>query len=145
MKEPAHFVRRGLFNVLNGNITYDGSNVPVYNTVPDDTSFPYIIIYSVSTNQIEDNRTNYIADVSTRIEVVTRFASGDGGQLQANQIINSISQLVILKSGLLNLTSDNFNVYSQVNEGITYLTEDEPDNTYYRGIISLSIKLEQTS
>ena len=143
MKEPAHFVRRGLLNVLNGNITYDGSNVPVYNAVPSNANYPYIVIYSVSTNQIEDNISNYIADVSTRLEVVTRFADGDGGQLQANQIINSISQLVILKSGLMNLNSDGFNVYSQINEGITYLTEDAPDHTYYRGIISLSVKLEQ--
>jgi hypothetical protein len=60
----------------------------------------------VTTNQIEDNRDNYIADVSTRLEVVTRFADGDGGQLQANEIINSITQLVVLKSGLLNLNSD---------------------------------------
>lgn len=143
MKEPAQYVRRGLYNVLNGNITYDGSNVPIYNTVPVNASYPYIVIYSVTTNQIEDNRDNYIADVSTRLEVVTRFADGDGGQLQANEIINSITQLVVLKSGLLNLNSDGFNVYSQVNEGITYLTEDAPDHTYYRGIISLSIKLEQ--
>jgi hypothetical protein len=143
MKEPAQYVRRGLYNVLNGNITYDGSNVSIYNTVPVNATYPYIIIYSVTTNQIEDNRDNYIADVSTRLEVVTRFADGDGGQLQANEIINSITQLVVLKSGLLNLNSDGFNVYSQVNEGITYLTEDAPDHTYYRGIISLSIKLEQ--
>jgi hypothetical protein len=143
MKEPAQYVRRGLYNVLNGNITYDGSNVSIYNTVPINASYPYIVIYSVTTNQIEDNRDNYIADVSTRLEVVTRFADGDGGQLQANEIINSITQLVVLKSGLLNLNSDGFNVYSQVNEGITYLTEDAPDHTYYRGIISLSIKLEQ--
>jgi len=143
MKDPAQYVRRGLYNVLNGNITYDGSNVPIYNTIPVNATYPYIIIYSVTTNQIEDNRDNYIADVSTRLEVVTRFADGDGGQLQANEIINSISQLVVLKSGLLNLNSDGFNVYSQVNEGITYLTEDAPDHTYYRGILSLSVKLEQ--
>tara|TARA_R100001163_G_C5044024_1_gene181597 strand:+ start:548 stop:982 length:435 start_codon:yes stop_codon:yes gene_type:complete len=143
MKEPAHFVRRGLYNVLNNNITYGGSAVPVYNTVPNNSTYPYIIIYSTSTNQIEDNISNYIADVSTRIEVVTRFADSDGGQLQANQIINSISQLVILKSGLMNLNSDGFNVYSQINEGITYLTEDAADHTYYRGIITLSVKLEQ--
>lgn len=143
MKEPAHFVRKGLFNVLNGNISYNGSNVPVYNVVPDGQSYPYIIIYSVSTNQIEDNISNYISDVVTRIEVVTRFADSDGGQLQANQIINSISQLVIKKASLLDLTSDGFNVYSQVNEGINYVTEDLLDNTYYRGVISLSVKLEQ--
>ena len=143
MKDPAQYVRRGLYNVLNGNITYNGSNVPIYNTVPVNASYPYIIIYSVTTNQIEDNRDNYIADVSTRLEVVTRFAGSDGGQLQANEIINSISQLVVLKSGLLNLNSDGFNIYSQVNEGITYLTEDAPDHTYYRGILLLSVKLEQ--
>ena len=43
----------------------------------------------------------------------------------------------------MNLNSDGFNVYSQINEGITYLTEDAADHTYYRGIITLSVKLEQ--
>lgn len=143
MKDPSFVVRKGLFDVLNGNISYDGSNVPVYNVVPDNADYPYIIIYSVSTDQIEDNKTNYIIDVDTRLEVVTRFSSSSGGQLQANKIINSITQLIILKTGLLNLSSDNFNVYSQTNNGISYLTEDLPDHTYYRGVLSMSVKLEQ--
>lgn len=143
MKDPSFVVRKGLFDVLNGNISYDGSNVPVYNVVPDNADYPYIIIYSVSTDQIEDNKTNYIIDVDTRLEVVTRFSSSSGGQLQANKIINSITQLIILKTGLLDLSSDNFNVYSQTNNGISYLTEDLPDHTYYRGVLSMSVKLEQ--
>lgn len=143
MKDPSFVVRKGLFDVLNGNISYDGSNVPVYNVVPDDADYPYIIIYSVSTDQIEDNKSNYIIDVDTRLEVVTRFSSSSGGQLQANKIINSITQLIILKTGLLDLSSNNFNVYSQTNNGISYLTEDLPDHTYYRGVLSMSVKLEQ--
>ena len=143
MKDPSFVVRKGLFDVLNGNISYDGSNVPVYNVVPDNADYPYIIIYSVSTDQIEDNKSNYIIDVDTRLEVVTRFSSSSGGQLQANKIINSITQLIILKTGLLDLSSDNFNVYSQTNNGISYLTEDLPDHTYYRGVLSMSVKLEQ--
>tara|TARA_R110000765_G_scaffold420137_1_gene524887 strand:- start:205 stop:639 length:435 start_codon:yes stop_codon:yes gene_type:complete len=143
MKDPSFIVRKGLFDVLNGNISYDSSNVPVYNVVPDNATYPYIVIYSVSTNQIENNQTNYISGVDTTLEVVTRFSSSSGGQLQSNKIINSIAQLIILKSGLLDLSSDNFNVYSQTNEGITYLTEDLPDHTYYRGVLSMSVKLEQ--
>jgi hypothetical protein len=143
MKDPAFIVRKGLFDILNGNISYDGTNVPVYNVVPNDASYPYIIIYSVSTGQIEDNKTKFISDVETRLEVVTRFSASSGGQLQANKIINSISQLIILKSGLLDLSSDSFNVYSQTNNGITYLTEDLPDHTYYRGVLEMSVKLEQ--
>ena len=45
MKDPAFIVRKGLFDILNGNISYDGTNVPVYNVVPNDASYPYIIIY----------------------------------------------------------------------------------------------------
>ena len=141
MKDPSFIVRKGLFDVLNGNISYDSSNVPVYNVVPDNATYPYIVIYSVSTNQIENNQTNYISGVDTTLEVVTRFSSSSGGQLQSNKIINSIAQLIILKSGLLDLSSDNFNVYSQTNEGITYLTEDLPDHTYYRGVVQKKIVL----
>ena len=143
MKDPSFIVRKGLFDILNGNITYDSSNVPVYNVVPDNATYQYIIIYSVSSSNIADNKEHYITDIETRLEVVTRFSSSSGGQLQANKIINSITQLIILKSGLLDLSSDNFNVYSQTNNGISYLTEDLPDHTYYRGVLSMSVKLEQ--
>ena len=75
MKDATKFIRAKIITALNGNVSYGGSNVPVYNRVPSDATFPYIRVYSVSTSQIDDNTSKYNADIITRIEVITRFVA----------------------------------------------------------------------
>ena len=43
----------------------------------------------------------------------------------------------------IDLTSDGFNVYTSVNEGVNYLQDDLTDHTYFRAIIEISNKIEQ--
>ena len=62
MKDPSHLIRKEVYDALNGNITLDGSALPVYNVVPDNGSIPYIYIYSVSNENTEDNKSNYISN-----------------------------------------------------------------------------------
>ena len=56
MKEPIRFIRQKIFTLLNGNVSYGGSNVPVYNRVPSTQSEPYIIVYSADTTQTNQNQ-----------------------------------------------------------------------------------------
>jgi hypothetical protein len=42
MKDASHFIRKEVYDALNGNITLNSSNVPVYNVVPSSASEPYI-------------------------------------------------------------------------------------------------------
>lgn len=57
MKDATRFIRLKAITALSGNVSHGGSNVPVYNRVPSDATYPYIRIYSVSTSQIDDNQT----------------------------------------------------------------------------------------
>jgi len=146
MKDATKYIRAKIITALNGNVSYDGSNVSVYNRVPSDATFPYIRVYSVSTSQIDDNRSKYNADIITRIEVITRFVADSGGDLQMNDIMNDVLELLVSKtSSAFDLSSDNFNVYSTTNQGISYLQEDTVDHTYFRAILELSNKIEQVS
>ena len=112
--------------------------------MPSSTVYPYIRVYGLSTNAIDDNQSKYNVECITRIEVVTRFESDSGGDLNANTIMNDIINLLITKNqSAFNLASDNFNCYAVENSGITYLQEDLSDHTYFRAILELSNKVEQ--
>ena len=146
MKDATKFIRAKIITALDGNVSYGGSNVPVYNRVPSDATFPYIRVYSVSTSQINDNITAYNTEVITRLEVITRFPGDSGGDLQMNDIMNDIMELLISKtSSAFDLSSDNFKVYSTTNEGVSSVQEDTVDHTYFRAILELGNKIEQTS
>ena len=144
MKDAIRFVRKAIITKLTGNVTIDGSAVSVYNRGPTDASYPFIKVYSVSTDETDQNQTSFTTETITRIECVTRFSSNDGGELDVNIMVEQcLEQLRTRSANYINLVSDGFNVYTSINEGVKYLEDDLSDFTYYRAIIELSNKIEQ--
>lgn len=146
MTEAIHFIRKAIITRLTDAITVSGSYVPVYNRVPNDASEPYMRVYSVDSNEVDQNSDKFMLECTTRIEVVTSFIADDGGELQANQIASEILTLIRTRSGsYFDLSTDGFNVYTCTNEGTSYLYEDGVEKTYFRAILTISNKVEQTS
>ncbi len=146
MNEAIHHIRAKIFTVLNGNITLNGSNVDVYNRVPSNASHPYIWIYSLSTNEVNQNASKFNLECITRIECTTRFDADTGGDLDSNLLVNSVVSLLRTRSaGYFDLSSSNFKVYTSEVVSINYLQDDAGDHTYIKGIIELSNKVEQTN
>jgi len=144
MREVIHRVRKAYIDKLNGAVLLRGATVPIYNRIPSDASFPYIRIYSVSNDETDQNQTNYITEVITRLEVVTRFTGDSGGELDSNLITDEILQLVRTRSAnYINLDEEGFNVYTSQIESINYLEEDASDYTYFRVVIEVSNRIEQ--
>jgi hypothetical protein len=144
MNEALHHIRKKIYNLLDGGVTLRSESVPVYNRVPTNSAYPYIRIYSVSTNEIDQNASNFNLQCITRIECVTRFNGDQGGDLDANLLVNSCLSLLRTRSaGYFDLTSDGFKVYTSTVESVNYVQEDENDHTYFMGIIELSNRVEQ--
>jgi len=144
MKDPIRFVRKAIITALNGNISYGGSNVPIYGRVPSDATYPFVRVYSLSSGETNQNRDSFNSEVITRIEVVTRFQSDNGGELQCNAIISDCLELLRTRSSeYFDLSDDDFNVYTSQNEGIQYIEQDLSDHTYFRAILELSNKIQQ--
>ncbi len=143
MKDASHFIRKEVYDALNGNITLNSANVPIYNVVPSSASNPYILITSIS-NIIGDNiKDTYLNVISTQVEVVTAFDTNTGGQLDANLAMNQITQLLVSRNTFFDLSSDSFKCISAQNDGITYITEDTETETIYRGILTFTNQVEQ--
>jgi len=144
MLESIHFVRKAIITALTSNVTIDSANVPVYGRVPNNASFPYIRVYSVSNNEVDQNQTQYNMETITRIECIARYISDDGGEYDVNSMVSQCLNLLRTRSsGYIDLSSDGFTVYTSENAGVTYLEEDMSDHTYYRGIIELSNRITQ--
>jgi hypothetical protein len=144
MREVIHRIRKAIIDALTGNVELRGSAIPIYGRVPTDARYPFVRIYSVSNDEIDQNQTSYNMEVITRIEVVTRFESDSGGELDCNLIVDECLSLLRTRSaGYFDLTEQGFNVYTSVNEGIKYLEDDFSDHTYFRAIIELSNRVQQ--
>lgn len=144
MKEVIHRIRKALLDKLAGNIVLRGATVPIYNRIPSDATYPFIRIYSVSNDEINQNQTSYLTETITRLEVITRFSGDNGGELDSNLITDEILKIVRTRSAdYIDLDEQGFNVFSSTVAGINYLTEDSDDYTYFRTIIELSNKVQQ--
>lgn len=146
MKEPMHYVRKGLYDALADSVSVDGSYIVTYNRIPTNKSYPYIHIYSLSTNEIDQNGSTFNTEVITRIECVTRFIGDNGGDLLANKIVSSVINLLRTRSsGYPDLSNYNLKIYTSTINNINYVQEDEDDHTYIKGIIELSNKVMETN
>ena len=144
MLEAIHYVRKAIIAKLNGNVTIDGSIVPIYGRVPTNATYPFIRVYSLSNDETDQNQTSFTTETITRVECVTRFASDDGGELDSNLMVSKCLELLRTRSAnYIDLSANGFNVYTSVNEGVKYLQDDLSDFTYFRAIIEISNKIEQ--
>ena len=144
MREVIHRIRKAIIDKLNGSVELRGSQIPIYGRVPTDATYPFVRVYSVSNNEVDQNQSTYNMEVITRIEVVTRFESDSGGELDCNLIVDECLSLLRTRSAdYFNLSEQGFNVYTSENEGISYLEDDFTDHTYLRAIIELSNRVEQ--
>ncbi len=144
MYESIQFIRKAIIDRLTGQITIGSTVLPVFNRVPSSSTFPYIYVYSLDSRETDFNAGSFINQTTTRIEVVTRFQGDSGGELQANQAVSQILNLIRTRSqGYFDLSADGFNVFTCVNEGVTYLTDEDADFTYFRAILEVSNKIQQ--
>jgi len=144
MNEILHHIRKAFIDRLSGNLSVGGTSVSVYNVIPRNASYPLVRIYSVANNEIDLNRSAFNLEGQLRLEVITRFDGNSGGELQCNQIVDSIlNQIRTRSAGYIDLSAQGFNVYGITNEGVNYLEDDFDDHTYFRAIININVKCEK--
>ena len=143
MKDASHFIRKQVFDAINGNITLNSANVPVYNVVPSSATTPYILITSVSNSISEDIKDTSLNEIITDVEIVTAFDTNTGGQLDANLAMNQITQLLVDRTSFFNMASNNFKCISAQSNGVAYISTDTDTETIYRGILTLSNLVEE--
>lgn len=94
MRDPAIHIQTKYFQLLNGNITYGGQVVPVYDNVPKNATYPYIQIGS-KTDVARSTKTYFGNEVTQGLSIVSRFdASSIGSRMPMYSISNDVQEII---------------------------------------------------
>jgi len=138
MKDLGLTLRTAYYERLNGAITLNGSDVPIYDSVsvPADTVEPYILLTDfVSTEIGEGSKQTYGQNCFFSLEVVTKFPNAVGGKDDADSLVNQILTLVRTRqAGYFDLSPD-FNLVSVVLDATQTIQELASDGMIVRRLI----------
>ncbi len=141
MKFPGSQVVSAYKAALNGNVSYQLTNVPVYSWVPSDKTPPYIYIsdFTDFTDFQGTCKDSFGHNTTTLLEIVTAF-DGDTGTMKA---VNEISDLVIRIIGDgLTLVADFQDVISNV-DSFNIITEPVDDQVIIRGLLRMRNEIKE--
>ena len=142
MREAFHHIRKKFIDALDGNVTVNSANVPIFNRVPSTQSTPFIRVYSHLMEEIDQNRSSFNTELITKIECITSFEGDDGGEYQLNQIVDQVLEIIRTRSNV-DLSTENFNVYTTTIDRVRYLEDYEEFTTYFRAIIEVSNRIQK--
>lgn len=124
--EVSKAIRTGYYTALNGNVSVNGQNVPVYDVfaLPEGASYPYILLSSqTSTQRVTKGCKVY--DATIVIDIVT----GDLnmiGRSQSEDIAEQVENLVNTTD--INITANGYKIGDTNREGDT---DDSNKNGQY--------------
>lgn len=144
MKIVSHYAKKYTIAALNGNITYNASNVPVYGDIPSTANAPYITIYTVSQSDIDQNDSDYSFDADLRLEVVTSFGRGIQDSSVSEQIMSSALELLMpTPQSVLDMSADSLVNYRIELLGSNVVKEEYPDKIYVRYIADIGYSIQE--
>lgn len=130
MNIPSKLLQQAYFTALNGQISYSGSVVPVYDVVPPKTNYPYIVLGSQSLAEDRFNNDKRITSVVMDVDVVTGFDGSFGGKSQAYDISDSVVNRIRKTPGNY-LSLSGFFIITAVLENSFILQEQNETHTLY--------------
>lgn len=150
MKDPSLALRNGIYTALNGNINSfksDGTtvNTPVYDKVPKDATFPYIVIDNIEfVDEPSDNNT-FVSEYLVDLDIVTGFSEGAGGNKPAMTATDNVLQTIRPRNqrNYMDLSDDGFNIITIRVDSIIPLREADETHDIYRRIIRLRFLIDE--
>lgn len=142
MLDCANNVRAIYVSLLNGNLTYNGKDVPVYGQTPFRTTPQnYVVIGNI--NEISDNTNHSFSnDVEVVIDIFSeQYRVYDNAAVDniASQILN----ILIPDTGIDGFTDAYFIVYPMARTSSRYLPIQNEQNFIARKIITISNLVNQ--
>jgi len=136
MNDPGEALRKGYYTALNGNITVNSANVPVYDRVPNNIGYPFIKLSTQTTTDISD-KTAFMTNNTIVIDIVTGYDGNDGGKADSDDIANQVLGLIRTRSsGYIDLTADGFNIVTTTLDSSNTIEENKDTHYIYRRVLT---------
>ena len=142
MFDCSNNVRTAYISALNGNITYNGINVPVYGQIPFVTTPKnYIVIGDITetsdnNNQMFNNIVNVVIDIFSEQYRINDLSIVDN---ISNQVLN----ILIPDTAINGIEDSNFTIYPMSRASSRYLSLQNEQNFIARKIITINNLVNQ--
>jgi uncharacterized protein YoxC len=142
MKDCSNNIRTAYLNKLNGNITYNGKNVPVYG----DDSFKtppqnYVIIGDIIESAQNTNQ-SFTSNVDVTIDIFSQqYMKRDNAIV--DDIANQILTLLIPTTGIADIGDASFQIHAMARTSSRYLAIDTGNNYIARKILIINNLVNQ--
>ena len=141
MNLPNKALQTAYYQALNGNISFGGSNVPVYDIVPKDADYPFIVF--VSQNTIEDvTKDDFGTEIVFELDVVTGFEGSFGGKSQAYDISNDVVEAIRTRTANY-LSLSGFTMITTTLDSSLILQEDYENYVLYINKLRFRHKIQE--
>lgn len=152
MKNPADELQTAIYTALNGQITFDGSTVPVYDKTPNrpwNTAKTYDVWVQIDTpvmTPFAGTKDRFISNFVANINILALYEpnSNAGGQKVVNLISDQIMSLLIQRGGST-LSLNNFTIIAQQLQDFTPIEGIEQDYAYFGGNVRINYIIEQNA
>ncbi len=137
MKDCSNNVRTIYVNALNGNLSYNGKDVPVYGQTPFRTTPQnYVVISSITETAVNTNH-NFGNEVDVVVDIFSeQYRIYDNSVVDniAGQILN----ILIPDPGVNGFSDTDFEVFPMARINSSYLPLQNGDNFVARKLITIS-------
>ena len=136
-------IRKGVFDRINTEFDYQRVNgltsaPPITQNPTRKTAEPYIYVYSVDSNEIDNTKTSTAREYAIYVDICTRYNSYGGGQRQVNRMVDEVVR-ALRNGGYPNLSSVGYSIYNLTIGEIRDFTFKERGANYYKAIVEVYV------
>ena len=142
MKDVKSSLQTAYYSLLNGNISYSGNDVPVYDVenVPQDPVYPHILITDYT--QIDDSdKSSFGEEITVDLEVIDRSIQR-ASRAGVFSVVSQIKQIIRARPEALSATG--WNIFNTIlDTEITIPKEFDGTYTYFGSRITFRHSIEE--
>ena len=142
MKDCSNNVRTIYVNALNGNITWNGRNVPVYGQQPFVTVPEQYVIITNITEQANNTNNNFSNNVEVTIDIFSE-QNKNNDVSQVDNIAGQILNILIPDTAINGFSDSDFEIFPMSRTSSTYLPLWDGDNYVARKVITINNLVNQ--
>jgi hypothetical protein len=137
MRDSSNNVRVIYVNALNGHLTYNGKDVPVYGQTPFRTTPQNYVVISSITESASNTNNSFGNEVDVVIDIFSeQYRVYDNAVV--DDIANQILGILIPSTGIVGFDDTYFEVFPMSRTNSSYLPLQDGDNFIARKLITIS-------
>jgi hypothetical protein len=90
MNEVAGVIRKAIYTALNGNVSYNSVNIPIFDEAPDEAQSSHYILFSSQTEDDATNNARFVTEGDILLDIVTIHPS-----YPTKKVVESISDTIM--------------------------------------------------